>query len=71
MGILELIHVTVALLLSATILLQHRASGLSAAFGGSGAGAYVQRRGAEKLIYQISIWLAVVFFGLSIVRWYV
>lgn len=68
--VLIVVHVMIAVLLSFTILLQHRASGLSATFGGTGA-TYVQRRGAEKLLYQMSIWLSVAFFGLAIVRWYV
>jgi protein translocase SecG subunit len=62
-------HVSIGCLLAIGILLQHRVSGLSATFGGSGA-VVVQRRGAEKVIYHFSIWLAVLFFALSIVRWY-
>ena len=65
-----IIHVAIAILLSISILLQHRASGLSATFGGTGA-TYVQRRGAEKLLYQGSIWLSVAFFTLAILRWYI
>lgn len=53
------------------ILLQHRASGLSATFGGSNAGAYVQRRGAERFLYQASIVLSVLFFALTLLDWYV
>lgn len=68
--IITTIHVIIAILLSISILLQHRASGLSATFGGSGA-TFVQRRGAEKLLYQVSIWLSVAFFALAILRWYI
>ena len=71
MSILEVIHAILAVLLIGTIVVQNRVSGLSAALGGSGATNIVQRRGAEKLIYQVSIWISVAFFGLSIVRWYV
>ncbi len=53
--------VVVGILLSLCILLQHRASGLSATFGGTGA-TYIQRRGAEKLLFQMTIWLSVIFF---------
>ncbi len=67
---LTIVHVGVSILLIITILLQHRVSGLSATFGGSGA-VYVQRRGAEKVLYGAGIWLSVVFFGLSILQWYV
>ena len=68
--LLTILNVIVSILLLTSILLQHRASGLSATFGGSGAGAYVQRRGAEKVLYQLSIWLGVVFFTIPIVQWY-
>jgi protein translocase SecG subunit len=64
------VEVAVALLLSLCILIQHRVSGLSATFGGSGA-VLVQRRGAEKVIYKLTIWLSVIFFGLAVVLWYV
>lgn len=68
---LETIHAIIAVLLIISITVQTRSSGLSATFGGSGAANVVQRRGAEKLIFQVSIWLSVVFFALTIVRWYV
>ncbi len=64
------LQAVLAVLLSLFILLQHRASGLSATFGGTGS-TYVQRRGAEKLLFRATIWLSVVFFGLTIVQWYV
>lgn len=70
MSILLTIHAVIAAILALTILLQHRTSGLTATFGGSGA-VYVQRRGAEKMIFKLSIWLSVLFFGLAIVEWYV
>jgi protein translocase SecG subunit len=57
-------------LLALMILLQHRASGLSATFGGTGA-TFVQRRGAEKVLFTATIWVAVAFFALAIVLMYV
>lgn len=69
MSLITLLQTVTAILLIFSILLQHRASGLSATFGGAGA-TYVQRRGAEKLLYQVSIGLSVVFFGLAILQWY-
>ena len=68
---LEILHSIIAILLIITIVMQSRASGLSATFGGSGTTNVVQRRGAEKLIYKASIYLSVAFFALSIIRWYV
>lgn len=67
---LLILQVSIGLFLCLIILIQHRASGLSATFGGVGT-TYVQRRGAEKLLYQITIWGSVTFFGLSIVQLYV
>ncbi len=69
MSILLVLELAIGLLLSLFILLQHRASGLSATFGGSGA-TYVQRRGAEKVLFRVTIWLAVAFFGIAIVMMY-
>ncbi|MCB9808483.1 preprotein translocase subunit SecG [Candidatus Peribacteria bacterium] len=68
---LETLHAIIATLLIITIVVQTRSSGLSATFGGSGASTVVQRRGAEKLIFQASIVLSIAFFALSIVRWYI
>lgn len=58
------------ILLALLILLQHRASGLSATFGGTG-GAYVQRRGAEKVLFTLTIWTSVVFFGVATALMYI
>ncbi|MDD4627938.1 MAG: preprotein translocase subunit SecG [Candidatus Peribacteraceae bacterium] len=70
MIIITIILTVVSILLSFAILLQHRAAGLSATFGGIGT-AYVQRRGAEKLLYHASIWLAIIFFSITVLLWYV
>ena len=64
------IEAIIAILLCICILLQHRVSGLTSTFGGSGA-VYVQRRGAEKVIYKVTIILAVAFFGIAVLLWYI
>lgn len=64
---LNILHILIAILLSFTIALQQRGAGLSATFGGTG-GSYVQRRGAEKLLFQATIYLSTAFFVLGIVR---
>jgi protein translocase SecG subunit len=71
MALVEILQIISAVLLITTILMQHRSSGLSATFGGTGGGSFVQRRGAEKVIYQASIVLAIIFFALAVIRWYV
>jgi protein translocase SecG subunit len=67
---LLIIHAIVGILLALSIMLQQRASGLSATFGGTGS-SYVQRRGGEAVIYKATVWLAVVFFGLGILQLFV
>jgi protein translocase SecG subunit len=68
--VITVIEVASAVLLSLCILIQHRSSGLSATFGGSGAVA-IQRRGAEKVIFRATIWLSIIFFGLTVTQWYI
>ncbi len=67
--ILMTIQIVLALLLSLFILLQHRASGLSATFGGAGA-TYVQRRGAEKVLFTVTIWISIAFFAIALFQMY-
>jgi protein translocase SecG subunit len=70
MDIFLLLQAIVSVLLLACILLQHRAAGLTA--GGSGMNTMVvQRRGAEKLLFQATIVLTIAFFVLTIVQWFV
>ena len=67
---LSTLHVIIAILLSLSIMLQQRTSGLSATFGGPGA-TVVQRRGGEAVIFKATTWLSVAFFALGIIRLYV
>ncbi len=67
--ILLIIEIISGSLLALLILLQHRASGLSATFGGTGT-AYVQRRGAEKVLFTLTVWMAVLFFVVAIAMMY-
>jgi protein translocase SecG subunit len=70
MQILLYVEAVLGALLALLILLQHRASGLSATFGGSGT-AYVQRRGAEKVLFKLTVWISVAFFGIAIAMMYI
>ncbi len=58
--VLMVIQVVLSILLTVTILSQNRGTGLSATFGGTG-GFHVSKRGAEKVLFNISIVLAVLF----------
>ncbi len=67
--VLLIVEAVIGSLMCLLILLQHRASGLSAAFGGTGS-TYVQRRGAERALYVLTVWLSVAFIGVAIVLMY-
>lgn len=62
---LSVTQVVISILLSIAILTQQRGSGLSATFGGSG-GFYTSKRGAEKVLSQATIVLAVLFVANSL-----
>lgn len=52
-----------AILLSLSILVQSRGTGLSMTFGGGGSNFYASKRGAEKILYHATIVLSILFFG--------
>jgi len=58
-------QVVLAVLLVASILLQARGTGLGASFGGEG-NVYRTKRGVEKRLFQATIVLAILFFGVSL-----
>jgi protein translocase SecG subunit len=57
---LTTLHILVSAALVTAILLQSRSAGMSSAFGGGAEGFHV-RRGSEKLVFQTTIVLAVLF----------
>lgn len=64
---LLIIQIVIAILLILAILLQHRGTSLGGAFGGEGA-VYRSRRGAEKLLFYLTIILAGIFVILALVN---
>lgn len=64
-NILSVAQVVFAVLLVASILLQARGTGLGASFGGEG-NVYRTKRGIEKRLFQATIVLAILFFGVSL-----
>ena len=62
---LLILQVIISILLSLAILTQQRGTGLSATFGGGG-GFYTSKRGAEKVLSNATVVLAVLFVGNSI-----
>ena len=59
-----IIQIVIAFLLILAIILQNRGSGTGAIFGG-GSQVFRAKRGAEKTLYYITIFLGVTFFALS------
>ena len=66
---LQIIHVIVTILLSACVLLQQRGSGLGDAFGADSA-VYTSRRGAEKVLYYLTMVFGVTFIVLAVLQLY-
>ncbi|MFA7245387.1 MAG: preprotein translocase subunit SecG [Candidatus Magasanikbacteria bacterium] len=63
--ILNIVQIVLAVLLILVILLQQKGSGLGSAFGGSGT-VYTTRRGLDKVLYQATIVISILFFILAI-----
>ncbi len=70
MDIISIAQVLVSVILIALILIQERASsGGLGIFGGSGDGGFYQaRRGFEKMIFGLTIFMAVAFAGLALLN---
>lgn len=64
-NIINIVQLVISTLLILSILLQSRGAGLSGTFGGDSA-VYTTRRGPEKLLYWITLILALIFVGLTI-----
>lgn len=67
--IINAIQAALAVLILLGVLLQQRAAGFSS--GVVGGTNIVQRRGAEKLLYQGTILFAIVFLCLSVLEWFI
>lgn len=63
--ILTVVQVVLSLLLSVAILTQQRGTGLSSTFGGSGT-FYTSKRGAEKVLFNATVVLGILFVANSI-----
>ncbi len=70
--VLPYIQIVLSLLLVGGILLQRSDAGLGGAFGGDGfSSTKFERRGFEKLSFQITIGIAVAFVALSVIALFV
>ena len=63
--VLNVSQIVLSALLVACILLQARGAGLGAAFGGEG-NVYRTKRGIEKRLFQATIVVAILFFGVAL-----
>jgi preprotein translocase subunit SecG len=63
---LQIVQIIISVSLVTVILLQGGRGGLGSVFGGSGS-VYRTRRGAEKLLFQVTIGLAAAFFLVSVI----
>ncbi len=63
--ILNIVQLVLAILLTASILLQARGTGLGSVFGGGG-NVFRTKRGAEKKIFQLTIIFSILFLGISL-----
>ncbi|MBU6288724.1 MAG: preprotein translocase subunit SecG [Chloroflexi bacterium] len=61
------IQIVLAITLIGVILLQVKNAGLGSSFGGSDASIYTTRRGLDRVLYQFTIVLAVVFVVTSMI----
>lgn len=66
MTLLKIIQIVIAVSLMAAILFQNRGAALSGIFGG-GNNVYMAKRGFDKILFIVTIVLAVLFFAISIV----
>jgi protein translocase SecG subunit len=64
---LQIVHIIIAVLLITTILLQQRSSGLGDAFGGDSS-VFTSRRGAERVLYYLTIVFGVSFVALAVLQ---
>jgi len=65
--IYNIVQLILAILLIAAILLQQKGTGLSGVFGGS-SNIYSTKRGIDKILHYSTIIIAIIFFGVSVLR---
>lgn len=65
MKYLPIIEIIISVILTTIILLQQQGTGLGGAFGGEG-NVYRSRRGVEKLLFNGTIIIAVIFFAVAV-----
>ena len=74
--VLTIIQIVISVLLVGAVLTQSKGVGLSQTFGGSGGGggegnSYSTKRGAEKIIFIMTIILSVAFLGTALINLFI
>jgi preprotein translocase subunit SecG len=64
---LQIVQIILSITIVVLVLLQTKGAGLGGIFGGGDSGVYRTRRGAEKVIYQATIVLAIIFFVVAMI----
>jgi preprotein translocase subunit SecG len=64
---LQIVQIIVSICLIVAVLLQVKGQGLGGIFGGSDAGIYKTRRGAERTLFNLTIVLVAVFFVIALI----
>ncbi len=64
--IFSIVQIVVGVAIIIVILLQQQSAGLGGAFGGGGGEFFHTKRGVEKILFNLTIVLAIVFFALAI-----
>lgn len=64
-SIVSVLQIILGILLVITILLQQSAGGLGAGFGGGGT-VFTTKRGVDKVLFQATIALSILFFALAL-----
>ena len=59
---INIAQILVAIVFATVLLLQAKGSGIGSALGGGSGGSFRTRRGVEKTLFQLTIFLAIVFF---------
>ena len=63
---LQIVQIIISVCLIIAVLLQVKGRGLGGIFGGSDAGIYKTRRGAERTLFNLTVVLVVLFFVFSL-----
>jgi preprotein translocase subunit SecG len=65
---LHIAQIIISIALTAAILVQIRSSGMGSVFGATDSAIYRTRRGVERLLFNITIGLAITFFVITLLN---